>query len=204
MNRILIVAAGCLALSACQTMGTDSETIRKQFFAGMTRTSYGPLRPVELTAAQAMAVCNPERSMGAPLDQLSVDLAKGIGAAIGLDKTGSVLDEQVVVHDLNRHFKKPQSTTLPGVRLLRNDRNGIDFWYQPIIVDLEETAAAAADWCGRENRRAVYEGVAVGCRDAGTMAMPIGGSPMRVVENYAIAGYRCEPGKARSKPAKKS
>lgn len=109
-----------------------------------------------------------------------------------------------MVNELIRHFKKPQSTKLPGVRLLRNDRNGIDFWYQPVIVDREETAAAAADWCGRENRRAVFEGVAVGCRDAGTMALPIGGAPMRVVENYAIAGCRCEPGRAGSKPAKKS
>lgn len=84
------------------------------------------------------------------------------------EHTWNIYDDALVYAKLQHHFPKYKGFIDPAVRLIAAEPNRVDFWFYPGHASLEQTYAAASEWCGRKGRMAAFDGGAVGCTPLAT------------------------------------
>jgi hypothetical protein len=160
---------------------------------GLNKQSYGPLASYRDQATHAPVNpphCDPEFNA----DENTTELARQLTAVIAAPIQGTAAgrpDDPIATEELQHHFKfygDPSGN--PPVAILDRSRDGIVFWHDGELVILEEVANAAAEFCKRKKRVAVYEGSARKCTEPQLMPVSINGKKT-MISTYVITSFRC-------------
>lgn len=164
-----------LLLGNCAGIGTTA----KSPYDGLTRTSYGPPRPVQ---PQSCSHDDPGTS----------EMARQLTAVIATPFAGiSKVDPTVEREDLADKFRIPGDPLTPPVTILSRNNDGIVFWHDLELVPMSEVSAAASTFCDRRGKQAVWEGSAEQCGQPTKIPLAINGQQPVSIPTQVISSYLC-------------
>jgi len=187
LNTILVSSLVCCVLlqSGCVEVAKEYELsqmklaqsasfppfLTKWEEARFSRDMYGPLNPsfIALDCNDILdlrgQVCDISAMLTPSLHKGLSDVLMSVNES---EHTWNIYDDALVYAKLQHHFPKYKGFIDPAVRLIAAEPNRVDFWFYPGHASLEQTYAAASEWCGRKGRMAVFDGGAVGCTPLAT------------------------------------
>ena len=148
-------------------------------YAGLSRTSYGPLQPITPRS------CSPH-------DPAVGELSRQITALIAKPFSGiSKVDPSIKSEGLEDKFRIPGDPSTPPVSILERSKNGVVFRHDLDLVPMSEVADAAATFCEHQGGQSVWEGSAEQCGTPSQVGFAINGQQPVVIPSQVISSYRC-------------